>query len=53
MPHAIPQTHATFYTHQHETSESEHRNRILLTAQSSLRPHQHESRESLKITHPF
>ena len=30
MPHAIPQTHSAFYPHRHETSESEHRNRIVL-----------------------
>ena len=40
MPHTIPQAHATFYPHRHETSGSKHRNCNVLTAQSSLRPHQ-------------
>ena len=30
MPHAIPHAHSAFYPHRHETSESEHRNRIVL-----------------------
>ena len=30
MPHAIPHALSAFYPHRHETSESEHRNRIVL-----------------------